>query len=264
MGSKSRPSWIVLAPGTRASLEPAIVRQFGAGEDEPCRWEIVEGNAGYVAVVEWEPGSECAGDDDLAMALSRGAQKPAYVLWADVDLPRVQAFVDGAYVGDVKAWPDRVAGHLGCRVRGLDEEEADGELLVDLTPVMFPTRQPGERTIAGWTLAQLTHMIESGSDWHVMLEGSGEENAGQAIAALDDPDAAVRKIACELVYGLGVFELGRRAAEAVERLFVLSCDDPDEGVRAAAQEAHEELADHLERVEAKERRKAKKKQPQIG
>lgn len=248
--SNRRPSWVVLAPGIRAALEPEILRQCGGDEDDPCEWEIVEGTAGYVAIAEYTPGA-AGGGDELAAALSRHAKKPVYVLTPDIDYPSVQAFVDGAYVGDVKVWPDRVATHLGCRVRGLDQEDVDGALLVDLTPLEFPKRKPGEMTIAGWTLAQLTHMIEHETDWEVLLEGAGEERAGEAVDALDHPDAAVRAIACQLVDAFGTYELGKRAPEAVERLRLLVRDETDDGVRAAARAAHEGLAAAVERAAQK-------------
>ena len=243
--SNQRPSWVVLAPGKRAALEPEILRRCGGDEDDPCEWEIVDGSAGYIAIVDYTPGAD-GGGEDLAMALSRGARKPVYALSPDMDYPRVVVFVDGAEVGDVKDWPDSVAVHLGCRIRGLDQDD-DGDALVDLTPIAFPKRKPGEATIAGWTVAELTHMIEHETDWKLLLEGAGEERAGEAVDALDNPDATVRRLACELVDGFGIYELRGRAPGAVERLRVLARNDPDDGVRAAAQEAHDTLAESLER-----------------
>lgn len=229
-----RPCWIVLAPRPRLVVVGEIARQWAGHELDTL--DVVGGEAGYVAVVERSPGSEGVGDEDLAVALSRGAERPAYVLWLDDDNPRVQAFVDGEYAGEVVAWPDDVAAQLGCEVPGLDP--ASGP--VDLTPREPPTVDPGEPTVARLTLAQWRFQMALGSDWAVLLDG---RDPTEVAAALDHDDAAIRALGCRLVEAMGPFGLGDLAPAVVRRLRELADGDPDGEVRAAARRAHEDLTD---------------------
>jgi hypothetical protein len=226
---------------------------LGDGEEEeedddddgvPARWQIVDGDSGHLAVIEPEPGSECAGDEELAAALSRATSSPVYVLWPDLDSPRVQAFIGGRYAGEVVAWPDSVAAHLGCRFPGMMDAASDGP--VDLTPEMLPQARPGERKIAGLTVAQWAHEMRTEPGWDVMLEGAGDERVREAVDALDDADGSVRSIACRLVEAFGVDGLGAHAQDALVLLEKHARSDPDESVRRAARSAYDELRDRIE------------------
>jgi hypothetical protein len=212
-------------------------------DDGPAPWHIVDGDSGHLAVIEPEPGSECAGDEDLAAALSRATSSPVYVLWPDLDSPRAQAFIGGRYAGEVVAWPDSVAAHLGCRIPGMDVA-SDGP--VDLTPEKLPDARPGERKIAGLTVAQWAHEMRTEPGWDVMLEGAGDERVREAVDALEDADGSVRLIACNLVEAFGVDGLGAHAKHALALLEKHAGSDPDESVRRAARDAYDDLRDRIE------------------
>jgi hypothetical protein len=210
-------------------------------------WEVVRGTKDHDAIIEYEPGSECAGDEDLAKAVSRKAKHPAYVLWCNEEYPRVQAFANGTYAGDVKAWPDHVARQLGCTFPTMD----GGRGTVDLTPHKAPDAKAGEQTIGRWTVRQWQHMIEHDSDWSILLDGAGEDAAKEVLAILDDKKAAVREVACNLLRAIGYigdceFGLGTLAPSTLERLRGLAARDPDAKVRAAAKKTADDLSESLE------------------
>lgn len=211
------------------------------------RWEVVRGKQDHDAIIEYEPGSECAGDEDLAMAVSRKAKHPAYVLWCNEEYPRVQAFANGKYAGDVKAWPDHVARQLGCTFPTMD----GGRGTVDLTPHKAPEAKAGEQKIGSWTIRQWKHMIEHESDWTVLLDGAGEAAAKEVLANLDDKQADVRAVACNLLRAIGYigdsgFGLGKLASSTLERLRDLAARDPEAKVRAAATETADDLAESIQ------------------
>jgi hypothetical protein len=64
--ARPRPCWVVLAPGMQTAIEKAI------SADRTI--EVREGNAGYVAIIQYERGSEGVGDEKLARRLSKGAR----------------------------------------------------------------------------------------------------------------------------------------------------------------------------------------------
>ena len=238
--TKPRPCWVVLAAGKRTKLDREILRVYGRDlDEEPCRWEIVQGEGDYLAVIEYEPGSQCAGDDALAAALSKRAKQPVYVLWLDPEMPRVQAFQQGKYAGEVRAWPDDVAAHLGCTFPHMDAgcRLGPSDLEID-APVRA---KAGELTVAGWTVKQWQQMMRD-IEWSVMLDGAGDKSVDEVVAALEHADPEVRALACKLTDALGVTGLGLRAELGLERLRQLATADPDKGVRVLAKQAGDDLA----------------------
>ena len=100
--------------------------------------------------------------------------------------------------------------------------------------------------IAGFTPEQWKKHMDVDEDWTERLIGASEAHVGEVLAALDDADATVRGLACNLAYALGVEGLGTRAAQAVERLATLAQSDPAKKVRTRAAVVHEGLAGALE------------------
>src|SRR5687767_1125022 len=90
--------------------------------------------------------------------------------------------------------------------------------------------------------------MDADEDWTERLEGATEEHIREAIAALGNDDAAVRALACNLVYAIGVPALGDHAPEAVERLAALASGDGNAKVRNRARIVHEGMAGELERA----------------
>lgn len=204
---RRRPCWVVLASGTTAAIEKIV---FANDDDDAERTlEVRVGTSDYVAIIEYAPGSECSGEEELARTLS--TIKPAYVLWLNEESPRVQAFEHGAYAGDVRAWPDAVARHVGC---SFPQMTSDGAERVDLTPRKAPVAAPGELTVGQWTIAQWKHVMTQ-PEWSVLLDGASEETAANALAALTHADPQVRAVACKLVEVIGVRGYRDRASHVV-------------------------------------------------
>lgn len=209
--------------------------------DAPCPWEISEGRAGYVAVIDHEPGSGGLLDEKLGRALSRDTGEPAYVLLLGDDDPRVQAFVRGEYAGDVSARPDDVAAQLGCSLPFL----SGSTVPVDLTPRKAPEAAQGELKIAGRTAAQWAYAMKHDRHWSVLLDETGAAGVRQVIASLDHPEPTVRQVACQLIEALGLDRLGSRTEAVISRLQHLADHEPDQRPRAAAQQAIRELAERV-------------------
>jgi hypothetical protein len=250
---RTRPCWIVIAKGTAKQLAPEIRRISGQDADDADDeddaaddgWVVLDGAGTHVAIVEYAPGSECAGDEELAKALSRRTKAPAYVLWMNDEAPRVQVFERGAYAGDViNAWPDSVASSLKCEIPGVryDQRAKRGKLV----PEKSPDAKPGELTLARWTIAQWLYLMRS-SDWSVMIDGAGDETVTEVLAALDHRDAKVRAVACKLVGAMGTYSLKQRGNACVARLGALAAGDPDKRVRAEAKQVAADLAEQIER-----------------
>jgi hypothetical protein len=232
---KTRPSWVVIAPK----------RKTYANLDED--WEVIRGKKDHDAIVEYAPGSECAGDEELAQAVSRSAKLPAYILWCNEDYPRVQVFAKGRYAGEINAWPDHVARQLGCTFPTME----GGRGKIDLTPHKTPDAQKGEQRIGQWTVRQWKHMIAHDSDWSILLDGAGEDLSKEVLAYLDDKKADVRVVACTMLCAIGYigdvqWGLGKLANSTYERMRDLEANDPDAKVRAAARKTADSLASSLE------------------
>ena len=211
------------------------------------RWEVVRGKRLHDAIVEYEPGAQCCGEEELAQAASRGAKQPAYVLWLDDDMPRVQVFIKGRYAGDVQAWPDSVARQLGCTFPTM----SGGRGTIDLTPHKAPAPKKGDQRIGRWTVKEWKHMIAHESDWSILLDGAGQDTAKQALAFLDDKKADTRFVAVKMLGAIGYigdceFGLGTLANGTYERLREMSTTDADAKVRVAAKEEADDLAERLE------------------
>lgn len=209
-------------------------------------WEVVRGTQDHDAIIEYEPGSECSGDEELAQTVSRKAKQPAYVLWCNEEYPRVQVFMKGTYAGDINAWPDQVARQLGCTFPTCD----GGSGAVDLTPHKTPDAKVGDPKIGQWTIEQWLHMAAHDSDWSILLDGAGEERATQVLGYLDDKRADVRELACKMLRAIGYigeceFGLGKLAFSTLERLRDVAQRDPDAKVRAAAAAFADDLAESL-------------------
>jgi hypothetical protein len=117
---------------------------------------------------------------------------------------------------------------------------------VDLTPRTLPTANTSEVTIAQWTIPQWKHMMKHQTGWDALLDGVSEKVATQALGVLAHPDKDAREVACKLVKVLGIDAYGDHASDAVAVLRALETSDPDRGVRAAAKDAAEALAEAIE------------------
>ncbi len=103
-------------------------------------------------------------------------------------------------------------------------------------------------TIAGFTPEQWKQHMDTDEEWTDRLTGVADAQVLEIVAALEHGDAAVRGLACNLAYALGVEGLGARAPEAVERLATLAQSDPVAKVKKHAGIVHEGLAGALERA----------------
>lgn len=101
--------------------------------------------------------------------------------------------------------------------------------------------------LAGFTVAEWKHHMDHDEDWSERLDGADDAIVREIVDALRHTDAAVRALACNLVYGLGVSGLGVHATSAVETLGNLG-EDKDKKVRTRARLVHETLASELARA----------------
>ncbi len=241
--AKRRPCWVVLAPGKQKAIEKVVFADEDEDDEDERTIEVAEGKAGYVAIIEYEPGSECTGDEKLAKTLSTGAKKPAYVLWLNDESPRVQAFAKGVYQGEVSAYPDTVARQLGCSFPTM----LKGRNKADLTARKSPKAKQGELTIGGFTIAQWKHEMKYDGDWSVLLDGASEQTAAAALEALAHEDWDVREVACRLVDVMSIYGYpDDKASDALARLRAVATSDSHKKVRTAAQKAAHELAEAIE------------------
>ena len=233
--SKRRPCWVVIAKGTKATVERSVRRHLTTATDA-LELELVQGVRDYTAIIEREPGSESSGEDKLAAALSLSTKAPAYALWLGDDMHRVQAFSDGEYQGEIHEHPDNVAWTLGCKFPGL---RASGH--VDLKPEKPVQAVPGAHKILRWTGPQWAQIMKE-SGWDVLLDDANDETPAEVLAALRDDDPTMRAVACRIAEVLGGDALGKLRAAIGEQLAALSNGDPDQKVQKAARTAAAELA----------------------
>ena len=252
MKKKTRPCWVVLAPGgieaVKREVRAALRARFRAEEDDdmPVQWLVEAGSGPYCAVLEFNPGSECSGDEELAQRLSQRFAGPTYVLWLAEDMERVQVFEAGEWQGDAKVWPDALAAHLGCRFPRMDATASlvDAESLV---PRKVPEAAKGERKLGRLTVAQWKHMIEhDSSSVSLMLGFEPEATMAVVLTTLSDPSADARAVAARLASLFSMSELGERFAPTLAKLEQMAASDPDESVREAAREGHAYLHEWLE------------------
>ena len=252
MKKKTRPCWIVLVPGDTGAVarevRAALRERFHAEEDDdiPVQWPVEAGSGRYCAVLELNPGSECAGDEELAQRLSRRFTGPTYVLWLAEDMERVQVFEAGEWQGDAKVWPDDLAAHLGCRFPRIEATTSvvDAEAL---TPRKMPEAAKDERKLGRLTVAQWKHLIEhDSSSVSLLLDGASEATVAAVLAALSDRSADARAVAARLASRFSTSELGDRFAPTLAKLEQMASSDPDAAVREAAREGHEYLHEWLE------------------
>ena len=247
----TRPCWVVLVPGdlkaVRLEVSAALRERFHAERDDdvPIQWPVRAGGGHYCAVLELEPGSESAGDEDIAQHLSKRFAGPTYVLWLAEDMERVQVFEAGEYQGDASVWPDDLAAHLGCRFPQMSAtaSSVDAEAL---TPRKMPEAKKDELRLGKLTVAQWKHMIAHDSlDVSVVLDSS-EATINAVLAALSNPSGDARAVAARLASVFSMRDLGERFAPTLTKLEQMAASDPDAGVREAARKGHEYLHEWLE------------------
>lgn len=234
-----RPCWIVVAPGTAKKLESTI-RHLAPDPDEP--WEVVDGK-GHVAIIETEPGSEGANDDALAKALTAKVKKPAYVLWLDDEMPRVQAFEGGEPKGEVNASPDDVLFTLGFRFDWMRRGE---KVTLRVEPPLAKVKQ-GEAMIWQWSVSQWQQMMRRGGDWHILLDGAGPATIDQVCAICDDASVDVRLLGATMLSHIGYYSLASsdRLEQGLATLATLA-QDRSTKVRDVAIEARATIVERGE------------------
>jgi hypothetical protein len=232
---RHRPCWVVVAAVSHGEMQRAIDQVYRRdpedGGDDTV--EIHQG-AAHLAIVEWS--AEAGGwQSEFAKVLSMRSASPVYALDTcedDGSLNDVVAYEGGVEVGAVRVWPPQMLGQLGFTFRGAGKPGEPVDLAID----RYPKVNEGDRRIGRWTVAQWLHAMK-GLGWDNLVE---EEDRGDAIAALADPQSEARLVACRFLGALGSIRLS--LPEVVARLRALADQDPDPAVRSAAAEAASDLS----------------------
>ena len=131
-----RPSWIVLAPSTKAAARKAS----GVSDEIWNRWTVVAGRKGYVAIAELEPGASCTGESELIERLSRAISGRHYLLALaphahdpDHGTDYTHVHEDGKHIGRLDVLlAGTVATHFGCTVPNLVKGDREKITAADL------------------------------------------------------------------------------------------------------------------------------------
>lgn len=238
------PCWIILAPGTVKKLEP-VVMQYARRDpdDDDCPWEMVDGERGYVAIIEEEPGSEGYHDEPLAKVLSKTSKRQTYLLTTNYhnDLTQtVEVFANGEKQGEVTALVEDALVTLGFRFDWMDR----GEKVVLRREPRMVSEKPGEPTIWMWSVSQWEQMIRRGGDWYMLLDGVGAGVIDEILAVCAHDVARVRLLGVTLLEHVHYYNF--KSEQRLERVFeVLDklTSDRSRKVRAAAVYVRDDLVD---------------------
>ncbi len=201
-----RPCWILLAPGNAKQLEPTILKVAEQDPEDGCPWELVDGEKGYVAIIEEEPGSEGCNDAELARALTKKTKKRAYLITTNDNsdlLATIDVFANGKWEGRLKAGEDDALATLGFRFDWMDGGK---KVALRLEPPMV-TEKAGEAMIWDWSVSQWQQMVRQDGDWYALLDGVGRKTIDQILAICADDDAKVRLLAVTMLERVSYYDL---------------------------------------------------------
>ncbi len=245
------PYWIVLAPGSVKRLEPTILKVTRQDPEDDRPWALFDGDKGYVAIIDEEPGSERVDASALAMALSKTSKRRTYLVTTNVDndlYPSIKVLAQGQWKGELKASVEDTLVTLGFRFDWLD----GGEKVALRLEAPLAAAKADEAMISLWSVSQWLQMMRRGNDWHILLDGVGAESIDDILDLCTDDDAKVRLLGATMLDHVGHYTLNaaERLAPALATLETLA-GDRSKKVRAAAIEARDGIVASGEAVAAK-------------
>jgi hypothetical protein len=116
------PTWALLVPSSSIWLEEESQDMwevfYGSSQITPERWQFVQGNGKYSAVVDFIPGSEST-ETELADFLFKKLNETIFILWFREDFESSWAYSGSKNTTELLTPPLTLAEELGCSLRRL-------------------------------------------------------------------------------------------------------------------------------------------------